>query len=224
MTLVAEHGPRLRSLAAPEHLAVLDRNLDNIRAALEWASANDHLLLARLAVGLHSYWSSRCSFREALVWVNLALSDPAMDLRLRQPLLGSAGFHFMGHGIRDGAGSDLMLNDNLSLNARYFSPEILKRSRLAVLSACSTGVGKENGLLDTENLVHSFLSAGVPSVIASHWNVDSASTGRLMSSFYVNLAKGESVVHAIHDARNEMLTTQSHPYFWAGFNLAGRAN
>jgi CHAT domain-containing protein len=117
-----------------------------------------------------------------------------------------------------------MLNSNLSLKAKFFSAEILKHSRLAVLSACSTGIGKENGLLDTENLVHSFLSAGVPSVIASHWNVDSASTGRLMSSFYTNLSKGESVARAIHDARNEMLTTQSHPYYWAGFNLAGRAN
>jgi CHAT domain-containing protein len=117
-----------------------------------------------------------------------------------------------------------MLNGNLSLKARYFSPEILKRSRLAVLSACSTGVGRENGLLDTDNLVHSFLSAGVPSVIASHWNVDSASTGKLMSSFYEHLAKGESVAGSIHNARNEMLTNQSHPYYWAGFTLAGRAN
>jgi len=101
MTLVAEHGPRLRSLGATEHLAELDRNLDNMRAALEWAGTNDHRLLARLAVGLHSYWSSRCSFREALIWVNLALSDPDMDVRLRQPLLGSAGWLELASGQLD---------------------------------------------------------------------------------------------------------------------------
>jgi tetratricopeptide (TPR) repeat protein len=99
--VVDEHGPRLRSSGATEHVAELDRNLDNIRAALEWASANDHLLLARLAVGLHSYWSSRCSFREALIWVNVALSDPEMDVHLRQPLLASAGWLELASGQLD---------------------------------------------------------------------------------------------------------------------------
>jgi predicted ATPase len=90
--MVDEHGPRLRSMGATQHLAELDRNLDNIRAALEWASANDHRLLRRLAVGMHSYWSSRCAFREALIWVTFALSNSDADAHLRQPLLASAGW------------------------------------------------------------------------------------------------------------------------------------
>jgi CHAT domain-containing protein len=133
-------------------------------------------------------------------------------------------FHFMGHGKADGTGAYLILNKTSSLKARDFSPELLKSSRLAVLSACSTGVGREDGLLDTGNLVHSFLSAGVPSVIASRWNVDSENTAKLMSSFYRHLGKNETVAQSISEARKEILTTRQHPYYWASFNLSGRAN
>ena len=117
-----------------------------------------------------------------------------------------------------------MLNKAESLRAKNFSPELLRGARLAVLSACSTGVGGENGLLDTGNLVHSFLAGGVPSVIASRWNVDSDNTAKLMSSFYLHLEKRETVAQSIYEARREMLTAQKHPYYWASFNLSGRAN
>lgn len=133
-------------------------------------------------------------------------------------------FHFIGHGRPDGAGTYLVLNKKESLRAKDFAPELLQDSRLAVLSACSTGAGGENGLLDTDNLVHSFLSGGVPSVIASRWNVDSENTAKLMSSFYRHLEKRETVAKSISEARKEMLMTQKHPYYWASFNLSGRAN
>jgi len=99
LNVVRMHGGKLRARGATQHLTQLDRNIDNIRAALEWASANDHPLLARLALGLHSYWTSRCSFREALVWVGLALADP--DSSLRQPLLASAGWFELAAGQVD---------------------------------------------------------------------------------------------------------------------------
>jgi CHAT domain-containing protein len=133
-------------------------------------------------------------------------------------------FHFIGHGRPDGTGAYLVLNKKESLKAKDFSPELLQDSRLAVLSACSTGVGGENGLLDTDNLVHSFLSGGVPSVIASRWNVDSENTAKLMSSFYRHLEKRETVAQSISEARKEILSTQKHPYYWASFNLSGRVN
>jgi len=133
-------------------------------------------------------------------------------------------FHFMGHGKPDRTGAYLVLSKSSSLKATDFSPELLKSSRLAVLSACSTGVGGEDGLLDTGNLVHSFLAAGVPSVIASRWNVDSENTAKLMSSFYLHLGKNETVAQSISEARREILATRQHPYYWASFNLSGRTN
>jgi CHAT domain-containing protein len=143
---------------------------------------------------------------------------------LRRSLLISDIFTFVGHGKGDGVGTDLMLNTKESLKARDFAPNLLRRPQLAVLSACSTGVGRENGMLDSDNLVHSFLSAGVPSVVASRWNVDSESTGKLISSFYRHLNKNESVAQSMSSARKEMMTVKEHPYYWASFNVSGRAN
>jgi tetratricopeptide (TPR) repeat protein len=99
LNLIRMHGGKLRAKGARQHLAHLDRNIDNIRTALEWASANDGELLARLALGLHAYWTSRCSFREALIWVRLALDSK--DSPLRQPLLASAGWLEITAGVVD---------------------------------------------------------------------------------------------------------------------------
>lgn len=90
LALIQAHGTKLRSRGAIEHLALLDRNIDNIRAALEWTSSNDREMLAKMVVGLHSYWTSRCSFREARIWLSIAISGSVPPLR--QSLLASAGW------------------------------------------------------------------------------------------------------------------------------------
>jgi CHAT domain-containing protein len=130
----------------------------------------------------------------------------------------------MGHGRPNGSGTSLDYSKNQSLRATDFSPELLSRSQLIVLAACSSGLGKENGLWDSNSLVHAFLAAGVPRVIASHWNVDSKTTSRLMISFYKNVATNQPVAEAVYKARKEILLSNPHPYYWAGFSLTGRVN
>jgi CHAT domain-containing protein len=139
-----------------------------------------------------------------------------------QTHMGASGlFHYMGHGRLDGAGTTLDYNGRRSLHAKDFVPELFKHSQLVVLAACSTG--KDLGLLDTNGLVRGFLAAGVPAVIASHWNVDSETTSTLMIAFYQNLAQGRGVAQAMSGARAEVLKSRAHPYYWAGFSLFGRA-
>lgn len=133
-------------------------------------------------------------------------------------------FHYIGHGRRDGSGTSLVLNANDSLRAADIDPKLFTRSQLVVLAACSTAIGRESGLLDTNSLVRAFLIAGVPSVVASHWDVDSASTSRLMINFYQNIAAGKSTVQAIYLARKEILSDRPHPYYWASFSLTGRVS
>jgi CHAT domain-containing protein len=145
-------------------------------------------------------------------------------LQARPYLVSSQIIHYMGHGKPDGSGTSLDYDGNQPIRAKDFSPDLLAHSQIILLAACSGAAGKDNGLADTNNLVRVFLSAGVPSVIASHWNVDSASTSQLMVSFYKHLVKGESAAEAIYNARIEILRTKSHPYFWAGFTLTGRAS
>jgi len=133
-------------------------------------------------------------------------------------------FHYIGHGRRDGSGTSLVLNAKDSLRATDIDPKLFARSQLVVLAACSTAIGRESGLLDTNSLVRAFLIARVPSVVASHWDVDSASTSRLMVNFYQNIAAGKSIVQAIYLARKEILVDRPHPYYWASFSLTGRVS
>ena len=141
----------------------------------------------------------------------------------RARLRSSELFHYMGHGRPDGSGTSLDYDAHRSLRAYDFAPNLLSKTELAVLAACSGAAGREYGIADTSNLVRVFLGAGVPSVVASHWNVDATSTSQLMDTFYQHLKNKESVARAMYNARVDMLHANPHPYFWAGFGLSGRA-
>jgi CHAT domain-containing protein len=133
-------------------------------------------------------------------------------------------FHYMGHGRADGSGTALAFSQSQSLLAKDFAPELFRNTQLVVLAACSTAKGRDNGLWDSDSLVHAFLQAGVPQIIASHWNVDSESTSRLMISFYQRIKAGRTVEQAAWDARKEIVANMPHPYYWAGFSVTGRVN
>lgn len=130
---------------------------------------------------------------------------------------------FIGHGTHDGAGTALVWG-NSTVNAKDFSRVPLHRLNLAVLIACSSGASGESGLFETDNLVRPFLTAGVPTVIASRWDVDSRTTTRLMEFFHRNLGKGTGVSLSLSQARQQLRKENPHPYFWAAFDLDGRAN
>ena len=129
-------------------------------------------------------------------------SDSAVGILER--LSQSAVLSFMGHGEPHETGTGLRVGPKLLLTAKDFAPRNLRHLRLAVLAACSTGSSGSDGLLDNRNLVHAFLSGGVPSVVASRWNVDSESTAVLMSDFYHGVPK-EAPAQALFSARNQLL-------------------
>jgi CHAT domain-containing protein len=95
---------------------------------------------------------------------------------------------------------------------------------LVVLSACSTGLGKDvrgEGLI---GLTRGFMYAGAAGVVASLWKVDDEATAQLMKYFYEALFnKGMSPAAALRDAQ---LALSQHkrwqsPYYWAGFVIQG---
>jgi CHAT domain-containing protein len=133
-------------------------------------------------------------------------------------------FFFAGHAVRDSEGSALLINPGFFARAWDFRPQDLGSLQLAVLAACSTGSTDRNGLLDTHSLSNAFLAAGVPNVIASRWDVESDSTTDLMERFAVHLHKGQTVVTSLSRARQGVLIEIQHPYFWAGFYVAGQTN
>ena len=139
----------------------------------------------------------------------------------RGDVAASQIFVFMGHGQRSNTGTDLLLAPKVSLGAADFTADRFAHSEMVVLGACSSG---NRGVLDNQNLVHSFLVAGVPRVVASHWDVDSNSTSQLMVSFYKHVLTDPTVADAMLAARKDMLKKMPHPYYWAGFSVTGRVN
>jgi CHAT domain-containing protein len=140
-------------------------------------------------------------------------------------------FHFAGHSYSGRAGNGLVLassssaTPSLSLfRASDFRPGNLGKCHLAVLSACSTELGSDGHIADPSSLVRPFLLAGVPHVVATRWNVDSAATSSFMKTFYGAIAEGNSVGEAFHEAGREMREdpTRKHPFYWAAFDLFGR--
>jgi CHAT domain-containing protein len=133
-------------------------------------------------------------------------------------------FIFAGHGIREARNLTLLLRPNLTVGASDLQHESLGRLQLAVLAACSTGTTDENGLMDPRSLDNSFLAAGVPRIISSRWDVDSDSTTELIEGLVAKLAQRVPVAQAMYSVQQSILQREQHPYYWAGFYLAGKAN
>jgi CHAT domain-containing protein len=136
-------------------------------------------------------------------------------------------FHFAGHALgtrqRNGlllAGSSIT-QDERFLDAGKFNSKLLGRSRLVVLSACSTANGTGTGMDDRESLVRNVLAAGVPTVVASRWVVDTVATREWMRVFYTRSIADGNVGIAAGRARAAMrgIAKWQHPFYWASFSL-----
>jgi CHAT domain-containing protein len=96
-------------------------------------------------------------------------------------------------------------------------------ARLVVLSGCESGSGRILAGEGVLGLTSAFLSAGVPTVIASLWPVDDRATISFMRAFYDGLAENRSAGAALEFARRQMRANEAtaHPFYWAGFILVG---
>ncbi len=96
---------------------------------------------------------------------------------------------------------------------------------LVVLSACSTGLGKDVRGEGVIGLARGFMYAGASGVIASLWKVDDDATAELMKHFYVGLFKRNlSPAAALREAQLTVARNKrwQSPYYWAGFVLQGQ--
>lgn len=92
---------------------------------------------------------------------------------------------------------------------------------LVVLSACQTGLGKNEGNEGLDGLARAFMVAGARSVVVSLWDVDDASTGEFMAAFYSALKRGMAKDAALRSAELEIRKLHPNPYYWAPFVLSG---
>lgn len=98
---------------------------------------------------------------------------------------------------------------------------------LVVLSACQTGLGKEEKGEGVMSLARAFAQAGAACIVSSLWSVNDQSTSRLMRFFYENIGAGKTSSAALREAKLAYLAdleignAAQSPYFWAGLVAVG---
>lgn len=95
--------------------------------------------------------------------------------------------HFATHGMagfREPLEGFLLMAHDRRLKLRDIMELQLDKARLAVLSACETGIPGTKLPDEVVSLPMGFMQAGVPGVIGSLWAVNDASTMMLMARFY----------------------------------------
>jgi CHAT domain-containing protein len=116
--------------------------------------------------------------------------------------------------------SKLGLEQNGILTALEVSQLNLKKTKLVVLSACQTGLGKIEGSEGTFGLKRGFKLAGVEQMIVSLWSVPDKETMELMTLFYADLTLTKNPVISFEKAQKEMrMKYPTEPEKWAGFVL-----
>ncbi|MEM1120515.1 MAG: CHAT domain-containing protein, partial [Bacteroidota bacterium] len=103
--------------------------------------------------------------------------------------------------------------------AQEISELNLKNTKLAVLSACETGLGKIEGNEGVYGLQRAFKLAGVEKLLVSIWKVDDEATSLYMQQFYKNWLTGGTAYEAYRKTQTYFIQHQKyqHPYYWAGF-------
>lgn len=110
--------------------------------------------------------------------------------------------------------------DNV-LSAAEVAAMNLTNTRLAVLSACETGLGASNSE-GVYGLQRGFKQAGVRSICASLWSVNDRSTSDFMQSFFrywLADKKEGAMQRAMIRAMKEQRERTPSPYYWAPFVL-----
>ena len=95
---------------------------------------------------------------------------------------------------------------------------------LVVLSACNTAEsGTKFGGEALDGVAQAFFFAGARTLIASHWQVPSASTVALMVGMFQRLGGSTSTAEALRQSQLALIArpTTANPFYWAAFTVLG---
>ncbi|WP_234406421.1 CHAT domain-containing protein [Limnothrix sp. PR1529] len=156
--------------------------------------------------------------------------------------------HFSCHGTAnffDPLNSGLLMNDDLLTLRELFNLKLTEGDkpgiRLAILSACETGLPGLDLADEAIGLPVGLLQAGVAGAIASLWAVNEQSTMILLTKFYdlwrndhltppIALRQAQQWLRSATPSEIRQLTgiglrgaehPFAHPYYWAGFSYTG---
>jgi CHAT domain-containing protein len=156
--------------------------------------------------------AAAAAFRRRGIPAKLLVGEEATRAAVAEGMDGGATvLHLACHGRFDPARPmasrlDLAGSDVLRLEDFFTGSLDVSAARLAVLSACQTGL---IDFLRAPDEVVGFpaglVQAGVPGVVGTLWPVDDVSTAVLVDAFYRHLLEGElDPASALHRARREL--------------------
>jgi CHAT domain-containing protein len=161
------------------------------------------------------------------------LNSSATDRAVIEHAAHSAYVHLSCHGHFISEGNPLDSALYLGGDTQLSLSDIISRldlgaARLAVLSACETGIVESSDAPDEcIGLSAGFIEAGAPAVISTLWIVDDRSTRLLLEQFYQNhFNHGMTLPLALKEAQKWLRDrvgdeNYAHPYYWAAFTLTG---
>jgi CHAT domain-containing protein len=97
----------------------------------------------------------------------------------------------------------------------------LSESKLVVLSACETGLGKIYPGEGVYGLQRAFQVAGAEAVIMSLWTVDDTATQLLMKNFYDQYVLTDDLYQSFRFAQQKLKEKYPEPFYWGAFILVG---
>jgi CHAT domain-containing protein/tetratricopeptide (TPR) repeat protein len=158
------------------------------------------------------------------IWLDLAGYDPALS-PMRKEVPAEDVLTHSGLALANANRHQNSSEQDGILTALEASGLNLWGTQLAVLSACSTGLGDIKNGEGFYGLRRALVVAGAESQMISLWNVNDEATRRLVVNFYRLLLyqrRGRS--KALRLAQLEMANGRgawAHPYYWAGFVMSG---
>lgn len=140
-----------------------------------------------------------------------------------RPMLETATWiHIASHGIFRSDNPSCSL---LNLGSDVLTPADMLNLRinadLVTLSACSTGQTYVRGN-EVQGFVRAFSQWGVPSLLASLWDVNDQATSMLMTRFYDRIQDSSDIADNLRRAMLDVKGEFAHPHYWAPFGLIGR--
>jgi len=219
--------------AALENLATSCREAAPMPAALLRALAPLHDTAGELRTAARALGGDEGS---------ILLAAAATESGLRaQPLDQYRVLYFATHGLLPGelhcqAEPGLVLSPPPAPAASTDSDGLLEAGEVAmlrlnadlvVLSACNTAAagGGTMGGSALEGLADAFFNAGARAVLASHWEIPSAATAKLMSDVFQRYGRerARGLSDALRQSQLDLIRdpATAHPYYWAAFTLIG---